>query len=55
MQSVIQFLVSHQVLEGAVVVGVLDFLFAMNKSWESNGVLHWIYTTAKSFATKDQA
>lgn len=43
MQSVITFVQAHQVVLAAGGIAFLDFLFAVNPSWKSSGVLHWVY------------
>ncbi len=52
MQSVIDFIMAHTVVMAGVLVGVLDFIFAMNKSLEANGILHSIYVFLKNLVTK---
>jgi hypothetical protein len=47
MQQVIQWVVGHQAIVGSLVVGILDFIFAIIPSIDSNGVLHFIYLQAK--------
>lgn len=46
-------LMSHQVVLGGLVVGVLDFLFVLKPDWASNGLLHWLYLLGQKM--KDQA
>jgi len=43
MQSVLDYISAHSAVMSAAAVGVLDLVFALNKSTESNGILHWIY------------
>ncbi len=45
----IQWLMAHELVMAGLVVGVLDFVFAMLPGVESNGIVHWIYLTAKGF------
>lgn len=50
LQIVVSWIMAHQVLMAALAVAVLDFLFAIVPSLQSNGVLHAIYL----FATKEK-
>lgn len=43
MQAVISWVIAHQFLVAGFVASLLDLVFALSPSWESNGVLHWIY------------
>lgn len=52
MQDVINFIVAHQVVVVALVVGLLDFAFAVAPNLESNGVLHALYLWLKSLGAK---
>lgn len=52
MQSVIQFVVSHEVIIAAGAVAALDFLFAINSGLKSNGILHFFYVQAQTLAGK---
>lgn len=47
METIITWFMAHQVVMGAAVIGALDFVFAIVPSWESNGILHFIYVQAK--------
>jgi len=47
MQSIIDFVLAHKVAMASVGVAVLDFVFALMPSWQSNGVIHWVYLTLK--------
>lgn len=40
-------IVSHQLIVGGAVSAILDLVFALAPTWESNGVLHWVYLQAK--------
>lgn len=44
LQQILDFWNAHSGMLAAAVVGVLDLLFALNKNWESNGILHWLYS-----------
>lgn len=46
-----QFILDHQTLLAGLTVAVFDLAFALNPSWASNGVLHWVYVAIK----KDKA
>jgi hypothetical protein len=52
MDSVIQFVVSHEVIVAGAVVGILDLVIALNPKAESNGVLHGIYIFCKNIVSK---
>jgi hypothetical protein len=45
--SIINFVLAHQVVLAGIVVAVLDFAFAMKKGLDANGILHAIYLFAK--------
>jgi hypothetical protein len=45
--SVIQFFQEHQVVAVGLCIALLDFLFALNPKWESNGILHALYVLVK--------
>ena len=45
----IQFLMSHPAIIGGLLVAFLDFIFAINPMWSSNGILHAIYLITKKF------
>lgn len=47
MANVVAWLSAHSALVAGAVVGLLDLVFALAPSWESNGVLHWVYLQAK--------
>lgn len=44
--GVIAWMTGNQVIVGALLVAVLDFIFAINPQWQSNGALHMLYTVA---------
>lgn len=52
MQAVIDFVLAHQLVLAAAVVGVLDLVFALNKDAEANGVLHYLYLLGKKVLGK---
>jgi hypothetical protein len=52
-QSVISWMVANQVIVGMLLIGVLDFIFAINPAWQSNNVAHMIYLFAMKIAKKD--
>jgi len=43
MQSIIDFILAHQAIFAALVVAVLDFVFAVSPSLSGNGILHSVY------------
>lgn len=45
--ALIQWLIDHQIVLGAMIVGILDFLFAVSPALAGNGVLHQIYVFFK--------
>ena len=47
-QSIINWMTTNQVLVGALIVAVLDFIFAINPNWKANGILHFIYDAANA-------
>ena len=53
MAGLIAWLMGHQTVLATFGVALLDFLFAMNKNTESNGVLHWIYSFLKGKAKSE--
>lgn len=50
-QNIINFVVAHEVVLAGVGVAVLDLVFALNPSSQSNGILHWVFV----FLTGKQA
>jgi membrane-bound ClpP family serine protease len=42
-QSLLPWLSANQVIVGMLLIGILDFIFAINPEWKSNGALHGIY------------
>jgi hypothetical protein len=52
MLAIYQWIMGHEALMAGAAVGILDFLFAISPGIESNGILHWIWTTAKSIVGK---
>lgn len=51
---IINWLMAHQAVLGGVVVAVLDLIFALIPSWQSDGILHSIYLFFQKLA-KPQA
>ena len=47
MEQIVSWAMSHQMIIGAAIVGLLDLVFALVPSWQSNGILHWIFVMAK--------
>lgn len=47
MESIINFISSHAVVLAAAGVAVLDLIFALLPSVQSNGILHWVYVFLK--------
>ncbi len=46
MTGIITWMQSNQVIVGGLLIAVLDFIFAINPAWKSNGALHFLYTVA---------
>lgn len=55
MQVLIDQLISHQAIIGALVIAILDFAIAVNKNLESNGIVHGVYTFFKNVKEKAKA
>lgn len=53
-QSAVAWMMGNQVVVGALIVAVFDFIFAINPQWKSNGALHFIYTAAQGKAGSNQ-
>ena len=47
MSIIIAWVMAHQFILAGFVAAALDLVFALVPSWESNGVLHWIYLQVK--------
>ena len=47
-QAFVSWMMNNQVIVGMLIAAILDFVFAINPDWKSNGALHMIYTMAKS-------
>ena len=47
MSVIIAWIAAHEVLLAGAVVGILDLVFALVPSWQSNGLLHWVYVMLK--------
>ena len=53
--TVLPWLSANQVIVGMLLIGILDFIFAINPEWKSNGVLHVLYVLLqKRTATVDR-
>ena len=52
MQAIIQWVVAHQAVVAGLVVGILDFVFAVSPSLAANGILHQVYLWIASLAGK---
>lgn len=50
--DVIAWITLHQVIIGALLIGVLDFIFAINPAWKSNGAAHFFYVFAQKLSGK---
>lgn len=37
---------------GAIIVAILDLLFAINPGWQSNSILHFLFLTGKKMVAK---
>ena len=49
-QEIINWVTGNQVIVGGLIVAILDFIFAINPDWKTNGALHFIYTLAQGRA-----
>lgn len=47
MQVIIDWILAHAVVLTILAVALLDFIFALVPSWESNGIVHFIYLWLK--------
>lgn len=52
MSGVLSFFLAHQAVFSAFGIALLDLAFALNNSWQSNGVLHWIYMQLQALSGK---
>lgn len=43
MQSVLDFVLAHEVLFSTLGIGILDLIFALNPAAAANGILHWVF------------
>lgn len=48
MTDVLAWLAAHQPVTAGLVVSIVDFIFAVNPSAQSNSILHWILAQAHS-------
>ena len=51
-QAVINWMIANQVIVGMLLVGILDFIFAINPAWQSNTAFHMVYLFAMKIAKK---
>lgn len=47
MSVIIDWVMSHQIVIVSAVIAVADLVFALVPSWQSNGLLHWVYMMLK--------
>lgn len=47
LNQILEFLVAHQVVSTGLIIAIMDFIFAINKNLESNGLLHGLYLFVK--------
>lgn len=52
MDAIIAWVIAHQVVLAVAAVGLLDLVFALVPSWQSNGILHFIYLQIKNLIPK---
>jgi hypothetical protein len=52
MEALIAWLLAHSALLAAVVVAVIDFLWSLSPGLKDNGILDWLYNTAKGLLGK---
>lgn len=50
--DVLAWLVSHQVVIGMLLIGILDFIFSINPEWKSNSIGHLVYLFAQKLSGK---
>ncbi len=51
----INWIIAHQAVSAGLGVGILDLIFALVPSWESNGIAHWAYNALKSLVVPKAA
>lgn len=51
MQALISWIMVHQAVVAGLVVGILDFVFAVAPNLQANGILHQIYLWVKSIGS----
>lgn len=51
-QSVINWMMQNQVVVGMLLVGIYDFICAINPAWANNGLVHAAYLFAMRLAGK---
>lgn len=52
MQSILNFLMGHQAIIAALLIAIIDCLFALSPGLQSNGILHAVYLYLKSMNDK---
>ncbi len=55
MQTVIDFVLGHQVVLAGMIVAILDLLFALIPGIKSNGILHAAYNFVKGIVSKEKS
>lgn len=50
MQNILTWFSGHQALIGGSIVGLLDLVFALIPSVQSNGILHFIFVQAQKLS-----
>jgi hypothetical protein len=50
MQALIQWVLNHEAALGVAGVAVLDLIFALVPSWQSNGILHFVLVQLQKLA-----
>src|ERR1035437_715823 len=48
--NVLAWFLAHQVVLGALLIGILDFIFSINPQWKSNSVGHLFYLLAQKMS-----
>ena len=48
MAAVVAWFVAHEAVLAGLVVALVDFGISLNSSWESNSVVEWILSEAKT-------
>ncbi len=53
MQTVIDWVLAHQLILSGLIVAVLDFIFAIIPTLQGNGILHSLYMLVKNITAKN--